>query len=137
MTTMTSYFRKRAIRYPMAVLALLGMIAAFYLLMFQFWFGLIFLVLFLATTGIAWKMEEQTYVETEKHIKTLSYRIKKVGEEAFLELPIGIILINENKVVEWANPYVSRVFNLDLLIGQEIFNAVLFIEFVRNLFRSD
>lgn len=122
MTTMTSYFRKRAIRYPMAVLALLGMIAAFYLLMFQFWFGLIFLVLFLATTGIAWKMEEQTYVETEKHIKTLSYRIKKVGEEAFLELPIGIILINENKVVEWANPYVSRVFNLDLLIGQEIFN---------------
>ena len=26
----------------------------------------------------------------EKHIETLSYRMKKVGEEALLELPIGI-----------------------------------------------
>ena len=115
---MTSFFRRRTIRYPMAVLSFLGMTTAVYLLMFQFWFGLIFSVLFIATIGAAWKIEDQTYVETEKHIKMLSHRIKKVGEEALLELPIGIILINDNKIVEWANPYVSKVFDLELVIGK-------------------
>ena len=46
-------------------------------------------------------------METEKHIETLSYRMKKVGEEALLELPIGIILINDKQLVEWANPFMQ------------------------------
>ena len=60
--------------------------------------------------GFTWKMEEQTYIETEKHIETFSYRVKKVGEEALLELPIGIILINDKNTVEWANPYAAKIF---------------------------
>lgn len=119
---MTSFFRKRTIRYPLAALSLLGMVAAVILLMSQFWPGLIFAVLFVSSIGIAWKMEDQTYIETEKHIKTLSHRIKKVGEEALLQLPIGIMLINDDKIVEWANPYVSQVFDLELLIGSELFD---------------
>jgi cyclic-di-AMP phosphodiesterase len=117
---MTSFFRKRSIRYPLAVLSLLGLMAAVFLLMFQFWPGLIFSVLFTIAIGIAWKVEEQTYLETEKHIQTLSYRMKKVGEEALLELPIGIILINDKKGIEWANPYASNIFDLNSLIGMEL-----------------
>ncbi|QUW20623.1 DHH family phosphoesterase [Sporosarcina sp. Marseille-Q4063] len=117
---MTSFFRKRSIRYPLAVLSLLGLMAAVFLLMFQFWPGLIFSVLFTIAIGIAWKVEEQTYLETEKHIQTLSYRMKKVGEEALLELPIGIILINDKKGIEWANPYASNIFELNSLIGMEL-----------------
>ena len=86
------------------------MMAAVLLLLIQFWSGLIFSVLFTTAVGFAWKIEEQTYIETEKHIETLSYRMKKVGEEALLELPIGIILINEKNIVEWANPYAAKVF---------------------------
>lgn len=119
---MTSFFRKRAIRYPLAGLSFLGLVAAVFLLMLQFWVGLIFVVLFAIIIGSAWKIEEQTYMETEKHIKTLSYRIKKVGEEALLKLPIGIILINENNVIEWANPYVSKMFDTNSLIGEELFS---------------
>ena len=117
---MTSFFRKRSIRYPLAVLSLLGLMAAVFLLMFQFWSGLIFSVLFTIAVGIAWKVEEQTYLETEKHIQTLSYRMKKVGEEALLELPIGIILINDKRGIEWANPYASNIFEINSLIGMEL-----------------
>ena len=109
---MTSFFRKRAIRYPLTVLSLLGVMAAVFLLLFQFWPGLLFSVLFMVAVGFAWKIEEQTYIETEKHIETLSYRMKKVGEEALLELPIGIILINEKNIIEWANPYAVKVFDI-------------------------
>ena len=117
---MNSFFRKRAIRYPLAVLSLLGVIAAVFLFLFQFWTGLFFSVLFIATIGIAWKAEDQTYLETEKHIETLSYRMKRVGEEALLELPIGIILISDSRSIEWANPYTSKVFGLGALIGQQL-----------------
>ena len=117
---MNSFFRKRSIRYPLAALSLLGLMAAVFLLMFQFWPGLIFAVLFAIAIGATWKIEEQTYLETEKHIQTLSYRMKKVGEEALLELPIGIILINEKKGIEWANPYAANIFELESLIGKEV-----------------
>ena len=120
---MTSFFRKRAIRYPLTVLSLLGVMAAVLLLLSQFWPGLLFSVLFMVAVGFAWKIEEQTYIETEKHIETLSYRMKKVGEEALLELPIGIILINEKNIIEWANPYAVKVFaHQDSLIGDDLFD---------------
>ncbi|MGG0643764.1 DHH family phosphoesterase [Sporosarcina gallistercoris] len=118
---MTSFFRKRAIRYPLAAVSLLGVLAAVFLFMFNFWVGLIYTVFFFALIGSSWKIEEQTYVDTEKHIETMSYRMKKVGEEALLELPIGIILLNEKQVIEWANPYAAQIFREDSLIGEELF----------------
>ncbi len=117
---MTSFFRKRAIRYPLTALSVLGAMAAVVLLLSEFWLGLIFTILFGIATGVAWKNEQQTFAETEKHIETLSYRMKKVGEEALLELPIGILLINDKSIVEWANPYAVKVFNVDALIGKEL-----------------
>ena len=119
---MTALFRKRTIRYPLAVLSLIGLLAAVGLFLFTFWLGLLYSIIFVAAIGIAWKAEDQTYIETEKHIETLSYRMKKVGEEALLELPIGIILINEKNSIEWANPYAAKIFNSDSLIGSELFD---------------
>ncbi|MGN7409145.1 MULTISPECIES: DHH family phosphoesterase [unclassified Sporosarcina] len=118
---MTSFFRRRAIRYPLAAVSLLGVLAAVFLFMFNFWIGLIYTVIFFALIGSSWKIEEQTYMDTEKHIETMSYRMKKVGEEALLELPIGIILLNDKQIIEWANPYAAQIFEEDSLIGEELF----------------
>jgi len=87
----------------------------------NFWEGLLFTIPFTIAVGIAWKFEEQTYIETEKHIESLSYRMKKVGEEALLELPIAIILFNEKQIIEWANPYAVNIFEKETLIGEELF----------------
>ena len=118
---MTSFFRKRAIRYPLAAVSLLGVLAAVFLFLSNFWIGLIYTVIFFALVGSAWKIEEQTYVDTEKHIETMSYRMKKVGEEALLELPIGIILLNDKQYIEWANPFAAQIFEEESLIGEELF----------------
>ncbi|MCG7335121.1 DHH family phosphoesterase [Sporosarcina sp. ACRSM] len=119
---MTSFFRKRAIRYPLLLLSLLGLVASALLLMSFFWIGLVFTIVFVVTVGIAWKIEERTYVETENHIETLAFRVKKAGEEAFHELPIAILLVNEKNMVEWANPFAMKVFGAESLIGDELFN---------------
>lgn len=118
---MNSFFRKRAIRYPLAAVSLLGVLAAVFLFLFNFWIGLIYTVIFFALIGSSWKIEEQTYVDTEKHIETMSYRMKKVGEEALLELPIGIILLNDKQFIEWANPFAAHIFEQESLIGEGLF----------------
>lgn len=122
MSTVNTFFRKRAIRYPLTGLSLLGIIAAVLLFLNHFWLGLVFSILFLVIIGITWKIEDNTYISTEKHIETLSYRMKKVGEEALLELPIGIILINDEQLVEWANPFVNKTFSAESLVGQHLFD---------------
>lgn len=41
----------------------------------------------------------------------MTYRIKGVGEGAFNNLPIGIILFNDKGIVEWSNEYARNVFH--------------------------
>lgn len=66
------------------------------------------------------RAEQYLINETEEYISTLSYRVKKVGEEALLEMPIGIILFSEDYTVEWANPYINDFVKLDTLVGQSL-----------------
>jgi c-di-AMP phosphodiesterase-like protein len=117
---MSAFFRKRPIRVPLFFLSLLGLISTLLLLYWQIWIGSVLAALFLVVLVIGWQMEKRLYEETEKHIETLSYRMKRVGEEALLEMPIGIILVNEHWTIEWAN-HMSRELEFDSLIGEELF----------------
>nr|WP_295972413.1 DHH family phosphoesterase [uncultured Bacillus sp.] len=61
--------------------------------------------------------------EMAEYIATLSYRVKKVGEEALLEMPIGIMLINDEFTVEWTNPYIASCLYEDSLIGKSLYEV--------------
>ncbi|SNZ02303.1 c-di-AMP phosphodiesterase, consists of a GGDEF-like and DHH domains [Terribacillus aidingensis] len=60
--------------------------------------------------------EQRMQDKTEEYISTMSHRVKKVGEEALLEMPIGIVLYSENYQIEWTTPYMNR-FAEDTLVG--------------------
>lgn len=64
--------------------------------------------------------ERQKYQNIEHYIAKLSHRIKRVGEEALLEMPIGIILFDENYKIEWSNPYMNQFAEEDSLVGQTL-----------------
>ncbi|MEK4231213.1 DHH family phosphoesterase [Solibacillus sp. FSL H8-0538] len=114
-------FRKRPIRYPLLVLSILGIVPAAFLMIWNVWIGIAYVMIDLVAIAYAWKIEKNTYIETEKHIETLSFRMKKVGEEAFLEMPIGILLINGQYIIEWANPFMLQILDTETLIGQDMF----------------
>jgi len=61
--------------------------------------------------------------ETEEYISTLSYRVKKVGEEALMEMPIGIMLVNDDYYIEWTNPFIAACFNEDSLVGKSLYDV--------------
>ena len=114
-------FRKRIIRYPLLYLSILSVITAALLCVVNIWFGLVYIVVAGALLYYGWIIEKVIYVETEKHIESLSFRMKKVGEEAFLHMPVGILLINDEYKVEWANPFMLNATNAESLIGENIF----------------
>lgn len=118
---MSAFFRKRKLRYPLLALLILGITAAILISLWSKWAAGGFVLLFAAAFAAAWMTEKRVYEETEKHIETLSYRVKKVGEEALLEMPIGILLVNENFDIEWANPYMTAELEYDTLIGESIY----------------
>lgn len=119
---MSAFFRKRKLRYPLLALLILGLAAVILIAFTSELAAGIFFFLFAAAFASAWLVEKRTYEATEKHIETLSYRMKKVGEEALLEMPIGILLADEEFNIEWANPYISSVLEHDTLIGESIYS---------------
>ncbi|MCH4825568.1 DHH family phosphoesterase [Planococcus halocryophilus] len=118
---MSAFFRKRKLRYPLIALLALGMAAAILISLWSEWAAGIFTLLFVLAFTATWVTEKRVYEATEKHIETLSYRMKKVGEEALLEMPIGILLVNEQYDIEWANPYMTSMLEYDTLIGESLY----------------
>jgi cyclic-di-AMP phosphodiesterase len=113
-------FRKRPIRYPLIILSLLTVISIVVIVRMYTIVGTIYGVIAIIILALAFKAEKDTYEQTEKHIELLSYRLKEVGEEALLQMPIGVILINDNFEVEWANPFMRRVMQAETLAGKSM-----------------
>jgi c-di-AMP phosphodiesterase-like protein len=125
---MPNFYRKRIFRYPIYILIgltafLIGIIGFFQWVLGLIGFMLLGIILFFLLRSEALFRQEM-----DQYISTLSHRVKKVGEEALMEMPIGIILYNENFQIEWTNPYMTSLFDEETIIGrpiQEIAEALL------------
>jgi cyclic-di-AMP phosphodiesterase len=120
---MPSFLEKRSIRYPfyglLCLTAVLLGILALYL-------PIVSLAgLFLAVAALYYmiKVERGQRKEMENYISTLSYRVKKVGEEALMEMPIGIMLINDDYYIQWTNPFLASCFDEDTLAGRSLYDV--------------
>ncbi|WP_373894364.1 DHH family phosphoesterase [Virgibacillus natechei] len=87
------------------VLSILLLVVIWY---FQWVLGLIMTLFLAASIYYSIRTERTLLQEAEKYIATLSHRIKKVGDEALLEMPFGIILYSEDYKIEWANPFMNK-----------------------------
>ena len=62
---------------------------------------------------------------------TITYRVRKAGESAFNELPVGIIVFNNHFDIEWANKYAKQIVMSPLIernienISGELYNNLL------------
>ncbi|GAA0334734.1 cyclic-di-AMP phosphodiesterase GdpP [Bacillus carboniphilus] len=99
-------------------IALLGILAYY-----QWIVALIGFVVFGVLFFFLLQREDTRQREVEDYISTLSHRVKKVGEEALLEMPIGIMLINDDYVIEWTNSYLSSCFEEESLVGRSLYDV--------------
>ncbi|MGI8313922.1 DHH family phosphoesterase [Halobacillus mangrovi] len=117
---MPNFFKKPTMSGHLWIIYLISLILLGFIWFYQWMLGLMMTLFLAASIFYSVRTEQNMINETEEYISTLSYRVKKVGEEALLEMPIGIILFSENFTVEWANPYMNRFTDQDTIVGKSL-----------------
>lgn len=97
----------------LAVMLILSAVLAW----FELFVGLIALVITIGVGVYTFFAERAFRKDLKTYLGTLSYRVKKGGNDVISELPFGIILYNEERTVEWHNPYISQLMERESLIG--------------------
>ncbi|MFJ8247590.1 DHH family phosphoesterase [Peribacillus asahii] len=119
---MPSFFKERSIRSPLYGLFIVAVLC---IGMFAYYNWIIAAIGVVVVSGLFYLTIQKMILHqrrTEEYITTLSYRLKKVGEEALLEMPIGIMLINEDYYIEWTNPFLASCFAEDSLAGRSLYD---------------
>jgi cyclic-di-AMP phosphodiesterase len=118
-----AFIEKRSIRYPFYGLLGITVVLVVVLSIYNWIIGLAGLLVIGIPLYYMFEIDRRQRKEMEEYISTLSYRVKKVGEEALMEMPIGIMLINEEYFIEWANPFLSSYFDEDTLLGRSLYDV--------------
>lgn len=74
------------------------------------------------------KIKKMKWLEQRHKLwNSISYRVRQGGEAAFNELPIGIVVFSNKKVIQWANKFAREIF-LSPLVDRniEVINQDLF-----------
>lgn len=117
---MPDFIEKRTIRYPFYGLIGVTVVLLIVLSLYNWILSIAGLLLMFFPLYYMFVIENRQRKEMEDYISTLSYRVKKVGEEALMEMPIGIMLINDEYYIEWTNPFLSSYFDEDSLVGKSL-----------------
>lgn len=117
---MPDFIEKRTIRYPFYGLIGVTVVLLIVLSLYNWILSIAGLLLMFFPLYYMFVIENRQRKEMEDYIATLSYRVKKVGEEALMEMPIGIMLINDEYYIEWTNPFLSSYFDEDSLVGKSL-----------------
>lgn len=120
---MPSYLEKRSIRYPIYGLIGITVVLLGILAYYNWLISLAGALLFILPFYFIMVIDNKQRKVTEDYISTLSYRVKKVGEEALMEMPIGIMLINDDYYIEWTNPFLASCFDEDTLVGRSLYDV--------------
>jgi c-di-AMP phosphodiesterase-like protein len=92
------------------------------LYMFKWWLGLTAFLLCGVMAYYTLQAETAFRRELNTYVGTITHRVKKAGNEVMSGLPIGIILYNEEKRIEWHNPFVAKMLGQDSVIGESLFD---------------
>lgn len=119
---MPSFLKERSIRSPLYALYTVMLV---FVGVFIYYNWIIAVIGFLVASGLFYLALQKNILQqqqTEEYIANLSYRLKKVGEEALLQMPIGIMLINDDYYIEWTNPFLASCFAEDTLAGRSLYD---------------
>ncbi|HET7615603.1 MAG TPA: DHH family phosphoesterase [Bacillales bacterium] len=117
---MPDQLKSRQYDYVVGAVFLTTFICLVILLFFKWIIGVVGLVVLAALFlfGIRERMRHRK--ELEMYVSTLSHRVKKVGDEALTEMPIGILLYNEHYQIEWMNPYIGALLGNETFFGNSL-----------------
>ena len=99
------------------VLSLLGAIIG---MLISPLFGLAMVLLFILTVIFAVYGIYVLAGNTNNYAANLSYRIKRGEQEAMIKMPLGIMLYDKDRQIQWVNPYLQMYLHDKDIIGSSI-----------------
>lgn len=59
--------------------------------------------------------------DTEAYLNQLAVQVNQSQEEALLEMPIGLILLTDENIIKWINPYMAKYFDpQEMIVGRKL-----------------
>ncbi|AWM74492.1 DHH family phosphoesterase [Lactobacillus kullabergensis] len=98
-------------------LSLLGSIVA---MIMNPLFGLAMVLIFILTVACVGYGAYILAGNANNFAVSLSYRIKRSEQEAMIKMPLGILLYDKDRQIQWANPYLQLYLKNEDLIGHTI-----------------
>ncbi|EUJ26320.1 DHH family phosphoesterase [Listeria cornellensis] len=110
---MSGFFQKRMLKYPLYGLIAVVLVLTVVTFYYKWWLAVLLFVAITSLIITLFFMENRLNKEVQEYISNLSYRIKRSEGEALVEMPMGILLYDENYNVEWFNPFMAKYFGQD------------------------
>ena len=114
------YFKHPAVRWNVCYLLLLTIISLCFAFIFNWLVGVVVLVIALVGGLTSVKQLRRLVIDANEYLNHLLYQIKQGQQEALLEMPMGMIILNRQHAVEWINPYMARYFSLKRVVGKPL-----------------
>lgn len=120
---MPPYINKKKSLPPITGIVALSAVLLVIISLRYWWAGAIGALLLVIFLILFFNSQKDRVREIERYISTLSHRVKKVGEEALLDMPIGVMLFNEDYIIEWSNSYMASRLNEPSLVGRSLYEV--------------
>ncbi len=114
------YFKHPAVRWNVCYLLLLTILSLCFAFTLNWFVGIIVFVIALVGGVTSVKQLRRLVIDANEYLNHLVYQIKQGQQEALLEMPVGLIMLNQRQEVEWINPYMARYFPLKRVVGKSL-----------------
>lgn len=114
------YFKHPAVRWNVCYLLLLTILSLCFAFTLNWVVGIIAFVIALVGGVTSVKQLRRLVIDANEYLNHLVYQIKQGQQEALLEMPVGLIMLNQRQEVEWINPYMARYFPLKRVVGKSL-----------------
>lgn len=91
-----------------------------FLFYFQWVIGLLFGILLLISLYYDKREEKRIQKRHINYISKLSYQVENAGKTVFFNMPIGIIIYDENYHIEWVNPYIYELNDRESVLKKSL-----------------
>lgn len=100
------------------VIAIIGIIIG---LMFDWRIGATLALIVLIGMAFSFARLRQINDDTEAYLNQLAVQVNQSQEEALLEMPIGLILLDDENIIKWINPYMAKYFDpQEMIVGRKL-----------------
>ncbi|WP_367341461.1 DHH family phosphoesterase [Limosilactobacillus sp.] len=82
--------------------------------------GVIMIIFLLVGLYVSLKQLYKLRDDTNTYINDMTYQLERGQQEALLDMPVGMIMLDEHQVVKWINPYMAKYFKLEAVVGKKL-----------------